>query len=1088
MAIIYLPKEIRQKIPVIKGNRIVRLCSDNDIDIETSHCQVVSTEPFMFVFNNDKYAFVKNSSDNFPKDCKYVVQTRLKTKKKAFEEGNVECLEWLKHPAINKTSTTYIVESWENKFHYLKEDLDKNIKGLRAPQLGALFAFMSETQMPKDRNIIVMPTGTGKTETMLSILIANQCKKLLVTVPSDALRSQLAEKFITLGVLPKFGIVDKDCKYPYVGIVEKGMDDDNWKTLITKSNVIITTMHLLCNCNDKVKSLLNDSCSNIFIDEAHHTEAPSWSNTIDFFEDKKVTLFTATPFRNDGQKLRGKFIYTFSLRDAQNQGYYKPIELHTIREYDKTKSDEEIAEKAVNILKRDLDKGYDHILMARCASKKRANEIFKYYEKYKEYKPIVIHSDVATKVELLQEIKNKKHRIIVCVNMLGEGFDLPEMKIAALHDQRQSIPVTLQFIGRFTRTSYDNNLGNASFIANVAFPPIANELEQLYSSNADWNELLPQISDDKTHQEVDFNKFISDFSNIESSDIPFQQIRPALSTVIYKITNNTWHISKWDKTLSNGIYEYKFMSHNNDGNTILIVLGRIANVDWGNVKTVQNLKWDIVIIHRHITPKYKHIYVNTTDGGINTYAIVESICGEKPQRINGDVIFRALDGMRVFSVVNFGGREGRVSPLTFRSFYGRDIQKVISQLESGRLIKNNIFGNGRVNGDKTSIGCSKKGRVWSYMRGNILQFCDWCEKIGEKIEDETIDPDVILSNTLKVEEITERPKVVPIRIDWADSIYRAIESRVSIGDRPFWEVELELDDFSADTDTVKFKIIINDEVSRFTINYSTDQNVKEIIGKYKVIQQSGPTISLSIGSKAYVDITDYFNEYGNLPAIGFADGSSLFGTKLVRNPYNSTLFNKEKLKVFDWTDVDLNKESQGEYPYIKDSIQYKFANYLKTRFNLVYDDDGSGEIADLIGINIEKDFYDIHLYHLKFAMAGKVSSRIDNFYAVCGQAEKSLKWCEYENKKKFADRLLARIKGCDRKRSSRLLKGSEDDLISMRQQIEWKKEVRIHINIVQPSLSKDNADKAPDILKLLGIVSEYMEDYGNIDFNVYCSK
>ena len=46
-----------------------------------------------------------------------------------------------------------------------------------------------------------MPTGTGKTETMLSILVSMNCEKLLVIVPTDALRTQLAEKFLTLGVL-----------------------------------------------------------------------------------------------------------------------------------------------------------------------------------------------------------------------------------------------------------------------------------------------------------------------------------------------------------------------------------------------------------------------------------------------------------------------------------------------------------------------------------------------------------------------------------------------------------------------------------------------------------------------------------------------------------------------------------------------------------------------------------------------------------------------------------------------------------------------------------------------------------------------
>ncbi|SUB93759.1 Uncharacterised protein [Porphyromonas macacae] len=54
--------------------------------------------------------------------------------------------------------------------------------------------------------------------------------------------------------------------------------------------------------------------------------------------------------------------------------------------------------------------------------------------------------------------------------MLGEGFDLPNLKIAAIHDERQSLPITLQFIGRFTRTSY-SELGNASFITNIAYLP-----------------------------------------------------------------------------------------------------------------------------------------------------------------------------------------------------------------------------------------------------------------------------------------------------------------------------------------------------------------------------------------------------------------------------------------------------------------------------------------------------------------------------------------------------------------------------------------------------------------------------------------
>jgi superfamily II DNA or RNA helicase len=57
-----------------------------------------------------------------------------------------------------------------------------------------------------------------------------------------------------------------------------------------------------------------------------------------------------------------------------------------------------------------------------------------------------------------RQIISKESRIVVCVDMLGEGFDLPELKIAAFHDIRKSLAVTLQLAGRFTRARED--LGN----------------------------------------------------------------------------------------------------------------------------------------------------------------------------------------------------------------------------------------------------------------------------------------------------------------------------------------------------------------------------------------------------------------------------------------------------------------------------------------------------------------------------------------------------------------------------------------------------------------------------------------------------
>lgn len=56
---------------------------------------------------------------------------------------------------------------------------------------------------PTETATVVLPTGTGKTETMMSALVAGRCNRVLVTVPTNALRGQLFNKFKTLGILKK---------------------------------------------------------------------------------------------------------------------------------------------------------------------------------------------------------------------------------------------------------------------------------------------------------------------------------------------------------------------------------------------------------------------------------------------------------------------------------------------------------------------------------------------------------------------------------------------------------------------------------------------------------------------------------------------------------------------------------------------------------------------------------------------------------------------------------------------------------------------------------------------------------------------
>jgi superfamily II DNA or RNA helicase len=80
--------------------------------------------------------------------------------------------------------------------------------------------------------------------------------------------------------------------------------------------------------------------------------------------------------------------------------------------------------------------------MARAANVARAEEVFECYRPYAEFNPVQIHTGITSKAEredIRARIISGRSRIVVCVGMLGEGFDLPELKIAAFHDIRKTL-------------------------------------------------------------------------------------------------------------------------------------------------------------------------------------------------------------------------------------------------------------------------------------------------------------------------------------------------------------------------------------------------------------------------------------------------------------------------------------------------------------------------------------------------------------------------------------------------------------------------------------------------------------------------
>lgn len=1041
--------------------------------------------------NNKKYLLISRETDSYD-DYEYVALVQKFTRA-SISGSNIMPVKWLKHPDIKGYTTEEITDSWTDNFNFKKEDQTKDILGLRTPQIGAIHALMGHLTNSKEIATVVLPTGTGKTETMLSVLVANQCNKLLVTVPSDSLRSQLAKKFRSLGLLVvedinKNTILNREAKYPKVGVINTGFNTEGELVeFFNKCNVIVSTMNLVSSAPVEQQRKIAELCSHLFIDEAHHSKAGNWDNFIKKFDKNKVVQFTATPYRNDGQLLDGKIIYNFTLKEAQEQGYFKTIDFLPVRVYEDDKADIEIAKKAVERLRQDISEGKDHILMARCGTKERAEYVSKIYEEhYSNLNPVVIHSGVRGKNEIKQRIINKEHKIIVCVDMLGEGFDLPELKVAAFHDVRKSLPITLQFAGRFTRTSRDANLGNASFVANLYQPNLNDELALLYVRESNWNSILPELSQKATQEQVELQDFLSGFENTEDATIPYQDIRPAFSAVAYLNRTDNWfpmNFSKGIKGYNN--YDYKFYDINRNKQTLIILLGKKKAVDWGKFKDVYNIEWNIFIVYWET--KKNILFIHSSEKSGEYRELANAIIGEDATLIKDEKVFKSFHNLNRIKLYNLGLRKGLGRDISFQSYYGRGVQDGLSQSEERSGLKNNSFGVGFENGEVTSLGCSRKGRIWSYSRGTIDQFIVWCNKISMKLSNPNIDPDeIFLKNTIKPKKLSVRPNVMPIVVDWSPKLFN--ESKVSLAingkNYDLSNTELNVKNPTLDKELQFSLDTIDGESILFTQKLSVKTINAEEVFDYKIENVSNINALIKQGNQAAENIEEYFEKYP--PIFWFADGSNLTGYEYIQYDEDFLPFSKEEIIVWDWTGVSINKESEKFGTLVTTSIQHHFFKKLLAEdYDIVFNDDEPGEMADIVAIKNLDESVEVELYHLKYAIEGKVSNQIKNFYEVCGQAQKSLRW-KYRDESTFVNHLIRREIKKQKKSQTRIKKGSIEELESLLSQIKKTKPVNYQIYIVQPALSKENA--SDDILHQLGVTANHIKKEGNINLKVIGSK
>ncbi|MBX9792730.1 MAG: DEAD/DEAH box helicase family protein, partial [Burkholderiaceae bacterium] len=558
--------------------------------------------------------------------------------------------QWAAHPATPveppraATVAAAALGSWPHAFQFAEEDPPDGV-GLRKPQLGALHAIHAHWSTSSETATVVMPTGTGKTETMLAVLTSAGCERVLVVVPTDALRSQLADKFETLGLLTVPGnvVLAATALRPVVGtLTSKPTTIEEVDGVFLDCNVVVTTSHLLGGCAAAIQDRMAALCTHLFIDEAHHAEAATWRTFRERFGGKLVLQFTATPFREDDQKVDGKLVYVYPLRKAQQEGYFRPIRFHAVREFNAANGDRQIALAALNEL--DADTTGKHIVMARVSDTRRASDILMLYQSFARHPAVAIHSGMSKRDQQAakRQLFTGSARIVVCVDMLGEGFDLPELKIAAFHDIRKSLAVTLQLAGRFTRTRAD--LGDPVFIANTALVDVRDELRKLYAQDPDWNALLPDLSAAAIEDERTSQEFFRGFG-VFLDEVPLKDLRPAASMVVYKTNCANWTPKRFRRGMRGlSATDKIFHTLNEVENTLVVLTATEQAVRWSDVESVRETVWELFVAVWDRDRALLYLHGSGLNGEYKE--IAKALCGQDVQLVVAPAVFRCFHGIK----------------------------------------------------------------------------------------------------------------------------------------------------------------------------------------------------------------------------------------------------------------------------------------------------------------------------------------------------------------------------------------------------------------------------------------------------------
>jgi superfamily II DNA or RNA helicase len=977
--------------------------------------------------------------------------------------------------------------------------------GFRNAQLGAIHAVASHFTLRDEPALITLPTGAGKTAVLLAcaILLQPRTRVLLVT-PSRALRNQVANEARTMATLRRIGALPNAVRLPKVHEVQHRLRHQaDWDSL-RNFDIVVGTPPSLSPQAFEVAEPPADLFDLVLMDEAHHSPAPTWAALLAAFPEAKKILCTATPFRLDQQEIRAISVYDYSLHRALDDGIICPLEYVPVWPAPDEPADMALARRAEQVLakarqeqKRRREASEEapdsppYCLLVRTDSRGHADDLLTLYSGHTQLHLQAIHSRHSQRhIEgCIRKLKSGGLDGLLCVDMLGEGFDFPPLKVAAIHRKHKTLPVTLQFVGRFGRVTGLHGSARQQERAYLLAVPeeLEGEIRRLYSEGTSWERLIPTLHASRLDHDRWLRRTLDSFEEerapglVEVDELSLWSLSPLAHVKIYQILDGT-PVDIGVKIELEG-YRAAYYAVSRELSAAVLVTREATTPRWSHLPAFDRVEYDLFVVV-WFEPGGLLFINSSRRQSIQLYEdIATSLSGGAHRILPLYKVNRVIRDLEDFHCFNLGMRNRQVSQFTesYRIVAGREAERSVAPSDGRLFHRGHVFSRALEGGERITLGYSSSSKVWQSGYLQIPELVRWCQTLGRKI---LSTKPVQTGSNLEYLPVGEELRSVPedlVFADWDDEAYRrplrllweqgGMERSCEVLDAS-WEVQRE-----SRTERLA-SLLLEAADQRWSVAFSLDEP-----RLYRA--QGSLPLPRVVSYQDEAKLLDFLQHYPlNLYTSRFA---RCHGLEIFQPPASDfSPLDPARLEAYGWQDHGV--AIRREFGW-KPGLEYRTAGFDTTTIHghlagklagngdeVLFYDHGPGETADFITASGAGNETRVRLYHVKGAGGDQPGNRVGDAYEVCGQVVKSLIWVK--KPEELATRLAERSVG-----SSFFIRG---DLSALQRLLgDRSRAVRFEVGLVQPGIS--SSEVQPRILEILAAADDYVRRAVGQPIFVLCS-